>query len=143
MRCPDAHSRSDLTWGGTRALGPFPATTRDVTAGQSSAPPVSGYARRAFRRRLVGLRSSSAPLKCWARVRRVVRSGSMAEQDVLPPDRGAHELGPVDFGLFEESWRQTFAFSPGASSEGRSCRWLNAIAGPGKPLASAACRVQD
>ena len=50
----------------------------------------------------------------------------MAEQDVLPPDRGAHELGPVDFGLFEESWRQTFAFSPGASSEGRSCRWLNA-----------------
>ena len=51
-------------------------------------------------------------------MRRVVQSGSMAEQDVLPPDRGAHALGPVDFGLFEESWRQTLAFSTGATHRG-------------------------
>ena len=41
MRSPDAHSRSDLTWGGTRALGPFPVTTRDVTVVSSRPHPPS------------------------------------------------------------------------------------------------------
>ena len=119
MRCPDAHSRSDLTWGGTRALGPFPVTTRDVTVVSSrvrtprlrlreTRTPKTLIERREERARekartALGLRPAHV-LGTSAVGRAEWQYGRTARCTPGPPGVEVH--GQVDFGaLFEEPWR--------------------------------------
>ena len=136
MRSPDAHSRSDLTWGGTRALGPFPVTTRDVTVVSSRPHPPSPATRDAHsedadREARKRERERARTAQCL-RPAQVLGTSAVGRAEwqygrtarCTPGPPGVHALGQVDFGaLFEESWRQTSAFFHWRQRRWWACQW--------------------
>ena len=98
MRCPGARRRSDLTWGGTRALGPFPVTKRDVTVVSSRPHPPSPATRDAH--------SEDADREARKRVEKERARTALGL-------RPAHVLGTSAVGRAEWQYGRTARFTPG------------------------------
>ena len=133
MRCPDAHSRSDLTWGGRERLARSRSRRETLLLLavvrtprlrlRETRTPKTLIERREERERdrartALGLRPAHV-LGTSAVGRAEWQCGRTARCTPGPPGVEVHDLhGQVDFGaLFEESWRQTTAFSTGASAQ--------------------------